>query len=254
MLGKICNSLIVSAFLVLIPVLSVAQTLNIEALKEIEKFAESFCGQYLTEGESEALKISGEAKAELDGLIGRLVDLGVKGAADLDSKRYVGVLQEDVRGALQDARKCKLALWNDLKEAVVNLSQHTPATDSPHAPRIEINQRYIVWEENTMQFRLEPGKTKVLKGMDLYASVATYPKSSCAGPGFVPYTWQVRLPYPSGGDLEIRSVLMGGKTEQVGLGSMGRGTLGYCGEHTFKNNGVEEIQVEVRYTSAADPN
>jgi hypothetical protein len=33
---------------------------------------------------------------------------------------------------------------------------------------------------------------------------------------------------------------------------MGSGTLGYCGEHTFKNNGTEKIQVEVRYASAAD--
>ena len=105
-----------------------------------------------------------------------------------------------------------------------------------------------------MQFHLEPGDNKILKGMELYSQVATYPETSCAGPGFVPYTWQVRVPYPQGGDLEIRRVLMGGKMEQVGLGSMGRGRLGYCGEHTFKNNGTYEILVEVRYASAASQN
>lgn len=141
-------------------------------------------------------------------------------------------------------------LWTDKRD-----NGPDPATTiAPHAPPIEINQRYLIWGENLMQFRLGPGDSKVLKGMELYASVATYPKSSCAGPGFIPYTWQVRVPYPRGGDLEIRKVLMGGKTEQVGLGSMGKATLGYCGEHTFKNNDTEEIQVEVRYASAADTN
>ena len=229
-----------------------AQTLDTAALAEIRDFAESFCGQYLTEGESEAFRVSGEAEAELEGLLKRLANLGVKGAAELDSRRYSGVLQEDVRGAMQDARDCKLMIWKDLRDAVL-AAEPAAAAPGPHAPPIEINARYIIWEENTLQFRLEPGESRTLKGMDLYANVATYPRSSCAGPGFVPYTWQVRLPYPRGGDLEIRRVLMGGKTEQMGLGSMGRSTMGYCGEHTFKNNGAEEIQVEVRYASAADP-
>jgi hypothetical protein len=133
--------------------------------------------------------------------------------------------------------------------------QQTPETrilTAPHAPKIEINQRYTVWEEQLMQFSLEPGESKVIKGGDLYARVATYPESSCAGPGFVPYTWQIRNPYPGGGDLEIRTVLMGGMTERVGLGSMGSGTMSVCDEHTFKNNGVERIYVELRYASAAD--
>jgi hypothetical protein len=123
---------------------------------------------------------------------------------------------------------------------------------APHAPPIEINQSFKIWGEDTIQMDLQPGGTKTLKAMELYANWATYPSSSCAGPGLVPYTWQVRVPYPRGGDLEIRRVLMGGSTEQVGLGSMGRATMGYCEEHTFKNNGTESIQVEVRYASAAD--
>lgn len=125
---------------------------------------------------------------------------------------------------------------------------------APHAPSIEINQRYTVWGEQMMQFYLEPGESKTIKGMELYAHVATYPVPSCAGPGFVPYTWRIRQPYPQGGDLEIRRVLMGGSTEQVGVGSVGRANMGYCGEHTFQNNGIEKIYVELRYASAADTN
>lgn len=143
-------------------------------------------------------------------------------------------------------------IWIDTSEDEGKTNDH--AINTPHAPSIEINQRYLIWEERTMQFRLEPGEIKILKGMELYSQVATYPESTCAGPGFIPYTWQIRVPYPQGGDLEIRRVLMGGKMEQVGLGSIGRGTLSYCGEHTFKNNGTYEIVVEVRYASAASQN
>jgi hypothetical protein len=67
---------------------------------------------------------------------------------------------------------------------------------APHAPPIEINQSFKLWGEDTIQMDLQPGGTKTLKAMELYANWATYPSSSCAGPGLVPYTWQVRVPYP----------------------------------------------------------
>ena len=126
-----------------------------------------------------------------------------------------------------------------------------PVVVAPHAPEIQINQRYTLWGENTRQFYLEPGEETTIRGMDLYANVATYPTASCAGPGFVPFTWQIREPYPGGGDLEIRRTLMGGKTEQIGLGSMGRATIGICDDPIFKNNGLEKILIEMRYASAA---
>ncbi len=127
-----------------------------------------------------------------------------------------------------------------------------PESTAPHAPKIEINQRYTTWEEQLMQFSLESGESKVIKGGDLYAQVATYPRSSCAGPGFVPYTWQIRKPYPGSSDLEVRRVLMGGMTDRVGLGAMGSAKMSVCDEHTFKNNGLEKIFIELRYASAAD--
>jgi hypothetical protein len=125
---------------------------------------------------------------------------------------------------------------------------------APKAPRIEIEKGVVTWEERTMQFSLEPGKSKTLKGMELYSEASAYPSTSCAGPGFVPYTWRIRVPH-QGGDLEVRAQVPhagGNITEVVGEGSVGSGTLGWCDEHTFKNNGVDAIQVEVRYISAAD--
>jgi hypothetical protein len=130
----------------------------------------------------------------------------------------------------------------------------TTAMVGPHAPPIQINQSYLMWGEDTRQLKLEPGQTTTLKAMELYAHWSAYPGSSCAGPGFVPYTWQVRQPWPKGGDIEIRSVIKqgGGATEQVALGSVGRLMMGYCEEHILKNNDVEPVTLEIRYASAAD--
>lgn len=233
-----------------------AQSLNLEALHEIDAFAESFCGKFLTEGNTNSVEVTGQAEADLKGLLNKLADLGVSGTATINTESYAGVLREDVRGTMQDSRECKLMIWNDLKATVAQqaVAPVLQPESAPHAPPIEINQRFQMWEEQTMQFVLEPGDARDLEGMELYTTPATYPRSSCAGPGFVPYTWQIRDPYPGGGDLEIRQHLMGGTTEQVGLGSMGRATLGFCGIHTFKNNGVQPILVEVRHASAADTN
>ncbi|WP_335966368.1 hypothetical protein [Galbibacter sp. PAP.153] len=133
-------------------------------------------------------------------------------------------------------------------------SQNSNMDIGPHAPKIEINQIYTIWGEKLMQFYLKPGKSKTIKANELYEYIATYPEPSCAGPGFVVYTWQIRQPYPKGGDLEIRRTLQGGMTEQVSMGSTGKETMGYCQEHVFKNNGGEKIYVEIRYASAANLN
>ncbi len=132
-------------------------------------------------------------------------------------------------------------------------TEPNPATaTSPHAPPISINSRYTLWGEETMQFSLAPGESRVIKARDLYSHAATFPRSSCAGPGIVPYTWRVRDPYPRGGEVEIRAALMGGTTQEVGRGSFGDLTMGYCDEHTLKNVDAANILVEIRYASAAD--
>ena len=125
---------------------------------------------------------------------------------------------------------------------------------APHAPAIEVSPHIEVMEERLKQLRLGPGEEKLIKGEDLYTRIATYPEPSCVGPLTIPFTWQVRLPYPRGGDLEIRTVHQGGHTSTVGRGSMGWGTMNICSEYTFRNNDVEEILVELRYANAWDRN
>lgn len=125
------------------------------------------------------------------------------------------------------------------------------AQAAPHAPALRINARYQVWNETTRQFRLSPGETEVLQAMKIYKTLPGGPKTSCAGPGAVPYSWRVRDPYPRGGEVQITTKLRGGKIQEVGLGAFGTLVMNYCDIHTIKNIDTVPILVEIRYASAA---
>lgn len=125
----------------------------------------------------------------------------------------------------------------------------TLASDAPHAPPLDVGAGTPVWGEKTRLLALGPGASATLKGAELFTEQATYPVGGCAGPVAIAYTWQVRVPYPKGGDLEITAIRQGGGSDRVGLGSMGSGSMSICDEHTFKNDGLDPIIVEVRYAS-----
>ena len=128
------------------------------------------------------------------------------------------------------------------------------AAFAPHAPPIEVGGHVMLWGEQTKLLTLQPGEHAKLLAQELYTHATTYPGLSCAGPGYVPYTWQVRDPYPEGGDLEIRDTIKqsGGNTQQVAMGAKGRLDMGGCDEHFLYNRGLRPMKVEVRYASAVD--
>jgi hypothetical protein len=128
-----------------------------------------------------------------------------------------------------------------------------PTLIAPHAPELNIAQGVAVWGQDTKLLSLGPGERVTLYGKDLFAEQPTFPTAGCLGPAYVAYTWQVREPYPKGGDLEITSIVQGGSRPLVGRGSVGAGQMSVCDEHTFKNNGLDPIKVEVRYGSYAEP-
>jgi len=123
---------------------------------------------------------------------------------------------------------------------------------APHAPEIEVGAQMQTWGEQIKTLTLEPSKNAELRAQELYTHATTFPELSCAGPGQVIYSWQVRQPYPEGGDLEIRATVprSGGNTVQVAMGARGRGEMGGCDEHFFFNRGLQPMIVEVRYVSA----
>jgi hypothetical protein len=103
-----------------------AQGLDAEALASIQEFAASVCGEYVREGSVEQFEAEGAAKAKLDGLLAKLTNVGIEGAARFDSGQYVGVLREELSGELQSVRACRLQVWNDLKAGVVDAPPPAP--------------------------------------------------------------------------------------------------------------------------------
>lgn len=86
-----------------------------EALKVIGDFADRLCQTVPLDTSSTRVELSGSAKAELDGIVKRLANLGIQGAAKYESADSKNVLQEDLADVLKDSRSCRLQVWNDLK-------------------------------------------------------------------------------------------------------------------------------------------
>jgi hypothetical protein len=126
-----------------------------------------------------------------------------------------------------------------------------PPERVPNAPPIALGDNYQIWEEQTLGIRLRPGESRTLSAQDLYRRPATFPAFECYGEGFVVYTWQVRVPRSNADDLVIRRQLMGGRTEQVGRGPSGHTIMDNCRDDTMVNEGLEELEIQIRYSSAA---
>lgn len=120
----------------------------------------------------------------------------------------------------------------------------------PHAPPIEYDGTGQIYEENIMQFSLEPGASRTVKAMEIWKGlVGSQP--SCAT-AWLLFTWQVRDPYPGGGsDLEFRQPIKmgGGVTEVIAEGSSGSSSMGWCSTVDVTNRSLVPVLVELRYAS-----
>lgn len=99
---------------------SAAQSIDLQALREVKEFAIEFCEDVdYSQGSSSEIMLSGEAEARVSGLLKKLTDIGVAGTASFNSKNYVGVLQEELGNELKSVRECRMAIWNDMKTSVI---------------------------------------------------------------------------------------------------------------------------------------
>ncbi len=99
-----------------------------EALKIISEFANKMCDKIPIEGEAGNVELSGEANAELSGLLKKLVDLGIEGAGAFQKSEYEGVLRKDLAVTLKDCRDCKLVIFNHLKDIFFQEQEHEQRT------------------------------------------------------------------------------------------------------------------------------
>src|SRR5262245_62095367 len=83
-----------------------------KALALITKTADAICSIVNHAGSSQSLKVKGDVKAQLSGLIRQLADLGITGAADFTTDQYEGVIQADLATAIQRNSECKLKVFD----------------------------------------------------------------------------------------------------------------------------------------------
>lgn len=79
----------------------------------IQEIQIATCGKIERSGSS--FKVQGDAEIKVGTLMKKLVDLGVNGAAKIDSEEYVGVIREEVGKDIQSTRQCNMKIWDDLK-------------------------------------------------------------------------------------------------------------------------------------------
>jgi hypothetical protein len=92
-----------------------------KALKAISAFAAETCGNPLAlEGHATDLELSGDVKAQLQGLVARVADLGVTGAGKYKSNDFKNVLHEQLADALKDSATCKLKVFEVLQDKMVS--------------------------------------------------------------------------------------------------------------------------------------
>ena len=92
-------------------------------LTYIADFAKDFCVELPLSGDGESVTIDASAKAKVRGLIKKLADFGIEGSIDFSTSEYFNVLQEDLGPQLVDMRKCKLIIWEDLKDRIPGLQR-----------------------------------------------------------------------------------------------------------------------------------
>ncbi|QQO35331.1 hypothetical protein JJC00_06510 [Bradyrhizobium diazoefficiens] len=90
-----------------------------KALDLITKTADSVCGIVKTAGNSESMKVKGEVKAQLSGLIRQLADLGISGDADFNSDKYEGFIRTDLATAIQNSAQCKFNVFDKLQAKMI---------------------------------------------------------------------------------------------------------------------------------------
>lgn len=106
----------------------------------IKEIAEIICGRYLDHGSSRVVSANGEAKAELQILLKKLVDLGIEGAGSLDIEQYEGVVRSELRDELSDIRKCRLSIWPDLRDRLLGLQKDDERDDPRELPNLKMQQ------------------------------------------------------------------------------------------------------------------
>ena len=123
-------------FIILLTTVSAhAEDANGQALALIAETAAKICQVAPLTQQNSQVVLSGNAKASVNGIISKLADLGIDGAAKYTSGSSNGVLQQDLVAVLKDGNDCKLQVFNKLVDKLLGDPSH-PATVHRPAPSV----------------------------------------------------------------------------------------------------------------------
>jgi hypothetical protein len=116
-------------WLTLVPPLALAQVANPDTLDErqsrglqqILAAAASLCTKPPLEEHTQRIELTGDAKASVDRIVTKIVDLGIQGAAKYESGTERGVLHAQLATAIKDGNDCKLELLHALQSLIPGL-------------------------------------------------------------------------------------------------------------------------------------
>ena len=93
--------------------------LQLRGLAAIQAAARDFCAEISTEGGASSRELSGAVKAKLNGLVGKVVDLGLEGGAKYKEDSYKNVLQKDLAEVLKKSVDCRLEVLKLLQDKLI---------------------------------------------------------------------------------------------------------------------------------------
>lgn len=115
-----CSGLVVAAAVGSAPRTAYGQaTATSQALTEIIATANQICQAAPLEQTNQGLSLTGDANAKVGGLIGKIADLGISGAAQYQNGHSLGVLQKDLIVAIQSGNSCKLEVFRTLEKDLI---------------------------------------------------------------------------------------------------------------------------------------
>jgi hypothetical protein len=92
-------------------------------LNLIAEFADKLCKEVPLKATHNNVELTGNAKAELKGVLGKVADLGFEGATKYQTGKSEGLLQNDLISALKDNNACRLKVWDDLQKKLIKVQQ-----------------------------------------------------------------------------------------------------------------------------------
>ncbi len=116
----VCAGLCLAAVVQLSPVPGYGDAATDEALKQIIETANQICQSAPLEQTSQGVNLSGDAKAKVGGLIGKIADLGINGAAQYQTAKSIGVLQTQLKDVIQNSNNCKLEVFSALEKDLIH--------------------------------------------------------------------------------------------------------------------------------------